>query len=227
MEEIFKNLKKVTLSPEEKASIRRQLITEIGPSQMSVWQWLTNARPWRLAFASLLIAVGTGSLISLAAEGSLPGSVLYPIKTKINEPVARLFQINSPSTKINFETRLVEKRLIEAETLSSKQELNHPLKDKVKKEVVKQATKAEDGVNGQLEQMLKKHQKIIKTLEIELKEKVKESSAENVTVSKKVDIIKPLPQKKYEKNYNSGHNDRSGNSRSAPLPVPSQRQSEY
>ena len=61
----------------------------------------------------LLISGG----MSFAAEGSLPGDVLYPIKVHVNERVRGTFSF-SPKTKAEWEAKRGERRLDEVEQLA-------------------------------------------------------------------------------------------------------------
>ena len=71
-------------------------------------------------FAGIILVCG-GSVA--AASQSLPGSVLYPIKISILEPVRGAF-IFSPIKKIAYYTDLATNRIIEAEILASQNKLD-------------------------------------------------------------------------------------------------------
>lgn len=64
----------------------------------------------------LIVLLGLGGGTSYAAEGSLPGDVLYPVKVSINEPV-RAGLAFSTEAKAKVETDLAVRRLEEAESL--------------------------------------------------------------------------------------------------------------
>jgi hypothetical protein len=72
----------------------------------------------KLAFvlASVMIAVIIGGSAVYASEGSLPGDLLYPIKTKVVEPIEIALAPTSEA-KAEIETKFAERRLMEAETL--------------------------------------------------------------------------------------------------------------
>lgn len=67
----------------------------------------------------LLIAVVIGGGASVAAESSLPGELLYGLKTQVNERVMGALAIGAEADA-KFEARLAEKRLEEMERLSAK-----------------------------------------------------------------------------------------------------------
>jgi len=58
-----------------------------------------------------------GGGVSYAAEGAVPGDALYPIKVGINEEVRDIVAL-TPEAKADWESRLVERRLEEAEKLA-------------------------------------------------------------------------------------------------------------
>lgn len=67
----------------------------------------------------LVIAVVVGGGASFAAENSLPGDVLYGVKTGVNEKVMAAFATTAEA-KANFEARTAGRRLEEMERLSAK-----------------------------------------------------------------------------------------------------------
>lgn len=70
------------------------------------------------AFAVLLVVTGT----SYAAENALPGDILYPIKTQINEKVSGALAL-SPSAKAAWHAEVATTRLHEAQQLASEDRL--------------------------------------------------------------------------------------------------------
>src|SRR3989344_6698441 len=58
-----------------------------------------------------------GGGVSYAAEGAVPGDALYPIKVSVNEEVRDIVAL-TPEAKADWESRLVERRLEEAEKLA-------------------------------------------------------------------------------------------------------------
>ena len=74
----------------------------------------------RPAFAGALIAVlliGTGGA-AYAAEGTLPGDLLYPVKVSVTEPVVTALT-PSGSAQVSWQITIAKRRLKEAATLSS------------------------------------------------------------------------------------------------------------
>lgn len=73
--------------------------------------------------AALLIALMIGGGTSYAAESSLPGDLLYGVKTEINENVQSAFAF-SAKAEAELQARLAEERLREAEELAARGELD-------------------------------------------------------------------------------------------------------
>jgi len=71
----------------------------------------------------LVIFILAGGSVTMAAEKSLPGDLLYPIKIHINESAKSLTAV-SPEAKGKFEIEKLEQRLKEAEILSNRGELD-------------------------------------------------------------------------------------------------------
>jgi hypothetical protein len=67
--------------------------------------------------AGLVVAVAFSGTISYAAEGALPGDMLYPIKVGVNERIA-VSLARAPEAKTALEARLAGKRLDEAARLA-------------------------------------------------------------------------------------------------------------
>lgn len=92
----------------------------------------------RFSRTAARLAVGlfvlTLVVIPFAAERSVPGEVLYFVKTGITEPVQAQF-MSSPYEKIKFETKLVERRITEARTLASEGKLTDEVQTELSKNV--------------------------------------------------------------------------------------------
>lgn len=133
-EQITDEAKNLTLTHEEKERVRTALLDYMKkiPVRESLRARLGWQRPigWTLILPALknmavvlVIALLVGAGTSLAAEGTLPGDILYPIKISVNERVAGWFRVDSQS-KTEWQAQLLERRLEEAETLAQKGKLN-------------------------------------------------------------------------------------------------------
>lgn len=92
--------------------------------------------------ASLVILI----IAPLVAERAVPGDVLYLIKTGVNETVQEKLAV-SPYEKIQFETRLIERRIAEARTLASEGKLSEEVQTQIEETVKEHATAIRDGID--------------------------------------------------------------------------------
>lgn len=116
--ELTEYAKSVRLTDAEKRSMRAALQEKMHLEPLrgtqSPWSsWVVMSRFAVPSIAVLLICAGT----AYAAEGALPGDLLYPIKTNINEPVEVALAV-TPQAKAEVEVRLAERRVAEAQTLA-------------------------------------------------------------------------------------------------------------
>jgi hypothetical protein len=125
MDKEFKNLikeaKKIQLKLEDKTRVRERLyhFMEQNPLPQTV-PMTALFRKYAVAFTALIIILGVSG-VSVAAEGTTPGNMLYPIK-QMNEKIASSL-IFSEKAKLRWEMRKVERRLEEAEKLAAKESL--------------------------------------------------------------------------------------------------------
>jgi hypothetical protein len=86
----IEKLPAVVPSPAYKARARANLMEYIYnyPVRLSRWQWVVNtisqpgwARAGAVLLAALVVFVGTGTGTAYASQSSLPGELLYPVKT--------------------------------------------------------------------------------------------------------------------------------------------------
>lgn len=150
-QKIIEQLRSVTLSDRERAMLRTKLIAHIyadGVRQIvpSPWTWLFRAKHLQVIVLSLVIIASYGSSVTLAAEGALPGDVLYPVKIHVIESVVRIITATSPAAEATFETTLLERRLEEAESLDIRKELDPELTKVVREGVRKQSIKAKQKI---------------------------------------------------------------------------------
>jgi len=71
----------------------------------------------RMALAGLLLFVFAGIGTVSAAQGALPGDLLYPVKVSVNEKV-EIALAPTPAAKVEVQVRLAERRIDEARELS-------------------------------------------------------------------------------------------------------------
>lgn len=141
LKKLAHDMKSVRLTEPEKTALRGDLLhfmkenpaTQQAPRRVEdpsedQGSWLGSflmflvPRPMPVLAAMMVIAVSGGG-ISFAAEGSLPGDLLYPVKVSINEEVTALFKV-SQADKLQWEIKRSERRLAEADILKQRGTLN-------------------------------------------------------------------------------------------------------
>jgi hypothetical protein len=116
----------IRLSHDEKAVMRAKIFAAIdtahtpAPRRTHTSYWFFSMR--YVAAFSLILVVLVGSGTTYAAQGSLPGGLLYPVKIYVNEQVEGALAVSSES-KLAFHTSVAQERLKEAETLASQGKL--------------------------------------------------------------------------------------------------------
>jgi hypothetical protein len=121
IKKLFAYARLVRLSDKEKADFRYALESHIRytkakttkqkKSTLSPWQYFANT----ITFALIVFVVSTGTL-AYAAQDSLPGEFLYPIKTEITEKIEEGLALTT-ETKLKVQTKRVNRRVEEALTL--------------------------------------------------------------------------------------------------------------
>lgn len=151
----FPEIKNIRLSKEEKEQIKNNLrvfvekhpVRNPAPARL-VWQrsLLTNLKinikPMPLV---IILALVFGGSTTWAAEQSLPGDVLYPVKVNVNERVVTALAIGEEA-KANAEVKLAEKRLVEIEELSVRGQLDAEVKEELEAAFEEHASKVEDRI---------------------------------------------------------------------------------
>lgn len=140
LEDKIRELKKdINLQPDRKAEVFRMLLDKIetgavadsalrvvnrGRLNMQRSHWLVyylNRMP--IVAAILILALVGGGGVSLAANNSLPGDFLYPVKVGFNEKVEGAFQVGDQS-QAEWEVRLASVRLDEAAELAQQHRID-------------------------------------------------------------------------------------------------------
>src|SRR3989338_8512154 len=103
---------------------------------------LLKIKKYKLMPILLILALMLGGGTSFAAQNALPGDALYPVKVRVNEKLESMTAWG-PDANLRLEARLAGERLIEAEKLSQKGELNAQVKNELKAEFAAHASKAE------------------------------------------------------------------------------------
>jgi len=129
MKQFLNNLKNeadnIRLTSAEKSVMRARIFENKGQSlaQGSPRTVLTRS-PYvfmsyhvRMVLAGLLLFVLAGTGTVSAAQGALPGDLLYPVKVSVNEKV-EVALAPTPAAKAEVQVRLAERRVDEARELS-------------------------------------------------------------------------------------------------------------
>jgi hypothetical protein len=144
--EQFKNASKdIRLSEAEKARMRANIF-EVAPQPAARVGYFTvfdfsTLMTMRSAVALVLVFILAGSGSAYAAQGSLPGDLLYPIKISVNERV-ELALATTPKEKLHTEARLAERRVAEAQALDAQGRLDEATSIEIEKEFDKHAQNA-------------------------------------------------------------------------------------
>jgi len=144
---IYKSSRRISLRDDEKAAVRMRLLS-LAPgasiSQRIVLPFYSalGSFAWRhtASFAFVALLFFSGGLSALA-DKALPGSMLYPLKTGINEQVLSLFAVSKES-KVEFNILLAQRRLTEAELIADEPSISPEVKEDHLKVVYAQVTVA-------------------------------------------------------------------------------------
>lgn len=118
-------------------------VSTTTPSEESFWLVQFNTARNR-------IFVGMTALVALiivpfAAEQSVPGDVLYPVKVQFNEEIRSSLAL-TPYQKVEWETARVERRLAEARLLATEGKLTEAVEAEVAKAVKQHGEAAQAGL---------------------------------------------------------------------------------
>lgn len=143
---------KLKLTPEEKAAMRASIFG--GPSAVPTAQpssyfafsfQFLHARV--LVPAMALVLVFGGASTTAAAQGALPGDLLYPVKISINEAV-EVALATTPVARAEVSAKLAERRVEEAEALAATGKLNTEVGTKLAANFEEHAEDAEEHVEA-------------------------------------------------------------------------------
>lgn len=113
-------------SPVRVADFARQNNHERSVSLYSIINVTKRIKLMPIYAVMLLVAV-LGGGVSASANGALPGDTLYPVKVNVNEKVRAALTL-SDDAKAEYEVRLAERRLEEAEKIAAQGELKEEVK---------------------------------------------------------------------------------------------------
>ena len=166
-EALHKAKNEITLNPEKKASIRADLmriveadlelqkstaagVRQVGFDRHSMRRsnfiqiFFQKHKTMPILAAILMLALAGGGT-SLAAQGSLPGDLLYPVKVHVNENVEAALQV-SPQAQAAFEAHLAQTRLDEAAQLAAQGHIDAEAKSELEHSFEAHANKAQEHI---------------------------------------------------------------------------------
>lgn len=120
------------LKPEEKAALRLCLQNHMQKSQTSefIFNYGSFLRSLRMAASGVAGILLIGAVISYAAEGTLPGDVLYPVKVEVNERLLAWTAV-SQEAQADWSVERTTRRLEELERLATVGGLDDTLREKI------------------------------------------------------------------------------------------------
>ncbi|MDP3965256.1 MAG: DUF5667 domain-containing protein [bacterium] len=148
----------VSLTHEERAKMKSVLHAymamkpvrpqEVEMSPISGWS-MERVFASRSVAASLIVALFASTAgISYAAEGALPGDILYPIKTNINEPLRGAVAL-SVAAKTAWAMNVAGERIKEATTLATSGRLTPEARQEIQANFESHARQATENISRQ------------------------------------------------------------------------------
>lgn len=104
-----------------------------------------SPRPMSFIIAALILALSGGTAV--AAEGSLPGDTLYPVKIHVNESVRTALAL-SAEADANWDVERAERRLEEAAELAARNTLNEATRTEIEMRLERHIQDAEDTIQS-------------------------------------------------------------------------------
>lgn len=98
-----------------------------------------------LAFVLIGAVLTSSAGVSYAAEQALPGETLYPVKTRVNEPLRGALAV-SPKQKAAWAIQVADERAKEAATLAAQQKLDAETRSAIEENFRAHATLAADTI---------------------------------------------------------------------------------
>lgn len=199
----IKNAKREKLSDTERSLLRSRIMEFISynpirgkmpvlreRSSISIFEVRYFAKAASLVLIIAVVAGGSG--VSLAASSALPGDKLYSVKVNVNEGIESTLAM-SPEARAVVNSKKVERRLVEAQTLDKENKLSPELQMVVEKKLEEHIDNlAEDIENlreeGNLELALETTSNLTPVLEAH-KEILEDTEGENNKNHENTDVL--------------------------------------
>ena len=143
LDKFFEPAKNVHLEKEHSDLLRANLFAHMKANPVRGRTFFDSMT--KLVPAGMLLFVLIGGGIAAAAENTLPGDVLYAIKTQINEKVISAFQVSTVA-ETHWEIKLSERRLQEAEAIAADPKVSTEAKAQVQQDFQKHAERVRETV---------------------------------------------------------------------------------
>ncbi len=148
-----KELRNIRLQRNEHAALRAELIAFLashpapaGHTFAKMMQRFALHKSLMIGSLVLLVAIsGTG--MSYAAERSLPGTILYPLKIDVLEPLRGAVAV-TPEAKVQWEVTKVSRRLSEAEQMLEQGSLNDDISTDLAEQVQDHSTAITESITS-------------------------------------------------------------------------------
>lgn len=149
-EDMLHMLKKETLSEGSKEAIKLRLSHVVDHDILRITQKYQPRHPMRFLIyvRTHVIPTVAGFVIlalgatSVAAEGALPGDILYPIKVNVNESIRDALAV-SDKAQAEWDARVAERRVEEVVTLAAKGKLTAETQERISIKFEERAQKAD------------------------------------------------------------------------------------
>ena len=149
----IEELKKIRMTDAEKSRIFETVLSTPIKSpymkKVSMFAFVYSHHA-KMIIATSLIVVISFSGVTYASDSSLPGDLLYPIKTRVVETTLDVVN-QSSEKKIVWEEEKVSRRIIEAEKLAENDELDDERSEELERKIEESSrafAKAVDEANG-------------------------------------------------------------------------------
>ena len=113
----------IRLTSAESSAMRARILGTPSPVVVKRSPYVFMSYHLRMTMAGLALFVIAGTGTVSAAQGALPGDLLYPIKVSVNEKV-EVALAPTPAARAQVQAKLAERRVDEAQALASRGRLD-------------------------------------------------------------------------------------------------------
>lgn len=133
---VFRSARASSLLKEEKETMRLTIVSKIRRKEASVFGsfsmigMLFSRRAFVSGMLVSVLVLSSGLSVASAAERSLPGELLYPVKVRVNEPMTGLLK-RTKQERAEWAQARVDRRIEEAEILLASSKLDESESEKI------------------------------------------------------------------------------------------------